>query len=109
MTIDNGVFTRVHWERASLKNQAAELLRGMIVGGKLASGSKVTERDVATWLNVSRMPARDALMDLERQGLIVTRPGGRYVIELSEQDIRHLYQLRASLEKLAFELAVGNA
>jgi DNA-binding GntR family transcriptional regulator len=109
MTVENGVFTPVHLERASLKYQATELLRGMIVSGKLASGSKVTERDVATWLNISRMPARDALMELERQGLIVTRPGGRYVIELNEEDIRHLFRLRATLEKLAVELAVANA
>ena len=48
-------------------------------------------------------------MILERQGLIVTKPGGRYVIELDEQDIRHLYKLRTTLEKLAVELAIGNA
>ena len=109
MNINNSVFPQVHVERASLKDQAAEVLREMIVSGKIASGSKVTERDVAEWLRISRMPARDALMALERQGLIVTKPGGRYVIELDEQDIRHLYQLRIALEKLAVELAVGNS
>lgn len=109
MKITDSVFPPVIIERTSLKDQAAEALREMIVTAKIASGSKVTERDVAEWLNISRMPARDALMKLERQGLIVTKPGGRYVIELDEQDIRHLYKLRTTLEKLAVELAIGNA
>jgi DNA-binding GntR family transcriptional regulator len=109
MNISNSVFPPVIMERTSLKDQAAEALREMIVTAKIASGSKVTERDVAEWLHISRMPARDALMILERQGLIVTKPGGRYVIELDEQDIRHLYKLRTTLEKLAVELAIGNA
>ena len=103
------IFPEAHVERLSLKDQAADLLREMIVSGKIASGSKVTERDVAEWLKISRMPARDALMQLEREGLIVTKPGGRYVIELGEQDIRQLYQLRTALEKLAIELAIGNS
>lgn len=106
--MNNNVFPEVHVDRTSLKDQATDLLREMIVSGKIPSGSKVTERDVAEWLNISRMPARDALMELERQGLIVTKPGGRYVIELDEQDIRHLYQLRLALEKLAVELAIAN-
>jgi DNA-binding GntR family transcriptional regulator len=108
-SMDENAFLQAHVERASLKDQVVSVLREMIVNGKIASGSKVTERDVAERLNISRMPARDALMELERQGLIVTKPGGRYVIELNEQDIRHLYQLRVALEKLAVELAIGNA
>jgi DNA-binding GntR family transcriptional regulator len=94
-------------ERFSLKDQATALLRDLIVSGRIAPGSKITERDVADLLSISRMPARDALMDLERQGLIVTRPGGRYVIELKEIDIRRLYQLRLALEKLAIELTIS--
>jgi DNA-binding GntR family transcriptional regulator len=109
MSATDGLFPEAHIERLSLKDQAADLLREMIVSGKIASGSKVTERDVAEWLKISRMPARDALMQLEREGLIVTKPGGRYVIELGEQDIRQLYQLRTALEKLAIELAIGNS
>ena len=109
MSTTDSVFPEAHIERLSLKDQAADLLRDMIVSGKIVSGSKVTERDVAEWLKISRMPARDALMELEREGLIVNKPGGRYVIELGEQDIRQLYQLRTALEKLAIELAIGNS
>jgi len=96
-------------DRASLKDQTASLLREWIVSGRIAAGSKITERDIAELLHISRMPARDALMDLERQGLVVNKPGGRYVIRLGEAEIRQLYQLRLALEKLALELAIYNA
>jgi DNA-binding GntR family transcriptional regulator len=92
--------------RSSLKEQTARLLRDLIVAGRIPPGAKITERDVASWLDTSRMPARDALMALEQQGLIVSRPSGRYVIELSAADVRHLYQVRLALERLALELAI---
>ena len=95
-------------ERNSLKGQATNILRDLIVSGQIAPGSKITERDIAELLQISRMPARDALMALESQGLVVNKPGGRYVIELGEAEIRQLYQLRLALEKLAVELAIQN-
>jgi len=95
-------------ERTSLKDQTTNLLRDLIVTGQFAPGSKITERDIAELLKISRMPARDALMALESQGLVVNKPGGRFVIELGEAEIRQLYQLRLALEKLAVELAIQN-
>ena len=95
-------------DRTSLKDQTATILRDLIVSGQIAPGSKITERNIAELLNISRMPARDALLDLERQGLVVNKPGGRYVIQLGETEIRQLYQLRLTMEKLAVELAIQN-
>ena len=92
-------------ERSSLKDQAVELLRDYIISGRIPSGTKLVERDVATLLGVSRAPARDALMQLEVEGLIVSKSSGRYVIELNERDIREIFQIRLVLEKLAVELA----
>lgn len=108
MGIDSSLFPDLHLERSSLKDQTVDLLRNLIVSGRIAAGTKITERDVAEMLNISRMPARDALMDLERQGLVVTKPGGRYVIQLDESAIRHLYEVRLALEKLGLELAILN-
>ena len=95
-------------KRSFLKDQAAEILREYIVSGQIAPGTKLTERDVAERLGISRMPTRDALMELEKEGIIVSKPDGRYVIELSERDIRELYQIRSALERLAVELATRN-
>lgn len=95
-------------DRNSLKDQTADILRDLIVNGRIAPGSKITERDVADLLGISRMPARDALMELEAQGLIASKPGGRYVIQLTEQDVRNLYKVRRVLERLAVQEAIQN-
>ena len=96
----------VQVDRNSLRQQVATILRDLIVTGKIQPGTKITERDVAEMLNISRMPARDALLDLEHQGLVVSKPGGRYVIKLTSAEARKLYQVRLALEKLAVEEAI---
>ncbi|MEA3334675.1 MAG: GntR family transcriptional regulator [Chloroflexota bacterium] len=95
-------------ERTLLKDQATELLRSYITGGHFAPGTKLVEREVADLLGISRAPARDALMQLEQEGLVISKPNGRYVIELSERDVTELYQVRLTLEMLAVELAAKN-
>lgn len=50
-----------------------------------------------------RGPARDALLRLETEGLVLNRGAGRYVLELNEHDIRELYHVRRALERLAVQ------
>lgn len=99
---------RLQLERSYLKDQVTDLLRDYLIGGRIAPGTKLVERDVAEQLGVSRAPARDALMQLEKEGLVVSKSNGRYVIEPTAQDVRELYQVRLALEKLAIELAMQN-
>jgi len=107
LSINTKELPRLHVYHTSLKDQAARHLREMIVSGRIPAGTKITERDVAQWLEISRMPARDALMELESQGLVVSKADSRYVIQPTPQDVRQLYQLRLALEKLAVELALS--
>jgi len=95
-------------QRNSLKDQITDIIRAQIISGKILPSTKIVERDVATWLGVSRAPARDALLELEKEGLLESRPSGRYVIELSRKDIQNLYNVRLALETLAVELATLN-
>jgi DNA-binding GntR family transcriptional regulator len=95
-------------DRSSLKAQSTDLLRNHIVGGRIPPGTKLVEREVAELLGVSRMPARDALMDLEHEGLIVSRSNGRYVINLNRAMIEQLFQVRIALESLAVEQATAH-
>lgn len=95
-------------KRVLLKDRAAELIRDHIVMGHLPPGTKLVEREVAKFLGMSRMPARDALLELEKEGLIVVKCGVRCVVELSEHDIHELYQVRLILEKAAVEFATQN-
>jgi DNA-binding GntR family transcriptional regulator len=95
-------------DRNFLKDMAAEVLRDRISSGIVPEGTKITEREVSQMLGISRMPARDALMILEAEGLVEYRSDGRYVIELTERDVRSIHQVRGALEKLAAELAAAN-
>ncbi len=95
-------------DRATLSTQAADLLRNAIIRGEIPPGTKIVERQVAKMLDISRAPARDALMTLEKEGLVVSRPDARYVIELTEQDVNEMHQVRLVLELLAIDLAAQN-
>lgn len=99
---------RFRLERSSLKAQTVDVLRDEIISGRIPPGTRLVEREVAQLLGVSRAPIRDALMELEKEGLVESGSNGRCVIELTERDIRELYEVRLSLERLAVKLAAEN-
>ncbi|MBT3342824.1 MAG: GntR family transcriptional regulator [Gemmatimonadetes bacterium] len=92
-------------DRTLLSERVAATLRGYISDGRIPEGTKITEREVSALLGVSRAPARDALKLLELEGLVIVRPGGRYVTTLTEADVRDLHDIRCALETLAIRLA----
>jgi DNA-binding GntR family transcriptional regulator len=98
----------VRLDRNLLKDLAAETLRDYISSGRIPEGTKLTEREVSRLLGISRMPARDALMILEAEGLVVSKPDGRYVIELTEKDVHDIHVLRWTLERLAVARAAAH-
>jgi len=106
--LNNAALGKIRLDRNSLKEQSTRLLRSQIISGRIPQGTKLAERDLADLLGISRMPARDALMALENEGLVVSKSNGRYVIELEEVDIRHLFQVRLVLERLAVGEAAKN-
>ncbi len=92
-----------------LREQAApnayERLRDLIVRGRLAPGARVVEVDIAARLGVSRTPAREAIHQLEHEGLLTsTGNAGRtqlVVPSLTVDDLVDLYSIMASLEGTA--------
>jgi DNA-binding GntR family transcriptional regulator len=81
-------------------------LRRRIVQGDLPPGTLLAEASVARQLGVSRVPVREALFTLEREGLVEFSPTGRaYVRNLGPADFEELYLLRLALEPLAAKLA----
>nr|HMN31029.1 GntR family transcriptional regulator [Caldilineaceae bacterium] len=62
--------------------QLAELLRERIVAGEYKAGEQLpSERELSEQANISRMTARQAVAYLERQGVLVVKPGlGTYVV-----------------------------
>jgi DNA-binding GntR family transcriptional regulator len=70
-----------------------------ILRGELAPGQRISEPDVAARLQVSRVPVREALRELESAGLVAARKhAGVFVRVLSEQDVAELYELRGLLD-----------
>ena len=96
--------------RRVLADVVTDDLREAIVTHELEPGSRLTEDDLAAQLGVSRGPVREALLRLEREGLIhIERHRGARVASWSRNDIEEIYSLRGELEKLALEWACKNA
>jgi DNA-binding GntR family transcriptional regulator len=73
-----------------------------ILNGSLVPGQRINEPDVATRLNVSRVPVREALRELESSGVVISRKhSGVFVRQLERVEVRDLYQLRALLDSFA--------
>ena len=89
-----------------LHETVVERLRNMIVEGELASGERLHEANLATVLQVSRTPIREATKLLAAEGLVNLLPGrGARVSELSVEDILDLFETIAGVERHACELA----
>lgn len=93
--------------RSDLVDDVGLRLRAAIFGGDIAPGQRLVEDDLAARLGVSRAPIRDALKQLEQDGL-VTPAGkrGKIVTVLSLEDVWEVYSLRATLEAMAVRLAI---
>ena len=95
---------------APVRAQVVESLRSAIMSGRLAPGLRLVERDLCQMLGVSRPSVREALRELESEGLISSIPNrGPVVTELTAEDAASIYQVRGSLEALAAELFARNA
>jgi len=88
----------------------ADRLRIAILNGSFGPGERLPEELLAKAMGVSRGPVREALVQLEREGLIVIqRNRGAFVAQLSLQDLDEVYTLRVALERLATEQCVIHA
>ncbi|KQN53779.1 FCD domain-containing protein [Erwinia sp. E602] len=87
----------------------AASLREMINRGELAEGTRLIERELASQFSVSRIPMREAIQQLEREGLVESqRNRGAAVSRLTARDVNEIYQLRALAEGEAIALSVMN-
>lgn len=96
--------------RESLHEQTYQALRTGILSGELTPGERLVETQLAKQLAVSRTPIREALRQLQREGLVaVDASGGLRVISVSVADAIHLYDCRIALEQMAVREACLNA
>jgi DNA-binding GntR family transcriptional regulator len=93
-------------ERQRLHDTVVEHLRTFIVEGVLAPGMKLNERELCERLGISRTPLREALKVLAAEGLVDISPNrGASVSNMTEAEIREMFELMSGLEAFSGELA----
>lgn len=90
----------------TLRAHVVQMLGADILAGKYRPGDRLNESQIARELNISRIPVREALSQLQEQGLVVNRERrGMFVIRLSTEDVQQISSLRIILETEAIKLA----
>ena len=108
--MDQAPLTKIRRQAASLRQQVLESLREAIVTGKLEPKRRLTERELTQMMSVSRTVVREALRQLEAEGLVDVIPHkGPVVRELRQDEAKDLYRIRAVLEGLAARIFVEQA
>lgn len=96
-------------ERSTTAGEVAKVLRQRILNGELAEGTYIRQEAVAAELGVSRIPVREALTQLEAEGIVIREKyRGALVPHLSIEEIRELYALRGLLEPFLLDHAFPN-
>ena len=89
-----------------LRELVYQELKHKILTGEIASQTRLMEIDLADKMNVSRTPIREALKQLEQDGLVTIEPRhGAYVSRISTKDLYNVFEVREDLEGLAAFLA----
>ena len=91
-------------ENTPLRVKVADMLRQAIISGRLRPGTVLVETALATQMNVSRAPVREAIQMLESDGLVETVAyKGKRVKPLAAREIEEIYSLREAFEVLAVQ------
>jgi DNA-binding GntR family transcriptional regulator len=91
----------------SLKERVLHTLRQEIVAGTLGQGVRLVENELCQRLRVSRTPLREALRQLETEGLVVVEPHkGARVSRKNANELWEHYRIYAALQGLAAELSL---
>lgn len=87
-----------------LREKVYDELRADMISCRLAPGTEIRENELAARFGVSKSPVRDALMRLEREGLVITLPRQGYrVAPVSLADVQDMFHLRDALEQACME------
>ena len=92
--------------QATLRQQIVKQIRNAILSRSLHPGERLVERELATQLGTSLTATREALIQLETEGLITKRPNATtHVTQLSGEEVAQIFAVRRVLERFAFEEA----
>lgn len=90
----------------SLKERAYNVIKGAILSLELQPREFISIGNLASQLAVSRTPVREALLLLEREGLVSLVPHkGAYISEINPRDVQESFEIRIVLERYAAKIA----
>src|SRR6201991_358532 len=100
MSVDANSLLRL--EKTSLREQALTALRKAITTGQLRPSTHLVETELSEALQISRGTLREAMRQLQQEGLISAGPRGRLSVRhLDAKEIKDIFDVRAALESLA--------
>lgn len=89
-----------------LYQQAYEVIKESILSGGIKPGSRIVTTKLSEQYQISRTPLREALRQLQKDGLLIQDNLGATVVKLRREDFQELYYCRLILEKEMIKLAV---
>lgn len=96
-------------KRTFMKDEVYNLLRKRIVTGELEPGTKLRDLDLSEQLGISRTPIREALLNLENDGLVLTKANRWTLVSpINLKEAESIYSIVWTLECLAMEQAFLN-
>src|SRR3954468_5980381 len=88
--------------KLSLREQALDQLRNAVTSGEIAPGTRLVETELSAALGISRGTLREALRQLQQEGLVEAGDRGRLTVRtLTDAEILDMFEVRAALEGLA--------
>ena len=91
----------------SAQQEAYRFLRDRILSGELTAEARLNPAEIAELLGISRMPVREALRQLDAEGLVTMRPNrAAHVTRLTAPEVEDLFEIRTMLEVMAVRYAV---
>jgi len=93
-------------KRVNLSDAVVGLIEDALLAGELKPGDRIVETELAQKAGISRGPVREAIRQLEGDGILVTYPSrGTFVAQWTPKSVEEAYSLRATLERFAIEEA----
>ena len=90
----------------TLRENIADIIRKRIIYKELEPGQKIVEQDLAKEFKTSRAPIREALRQLELEGLVTMIPRrGAEVAQITEKSMNDVLEVRRAMDALCVELA----
>jgi DNA-binding GntR family transcriptional regulator len=96
-------------KKTNLRERVYQMLRERIQMGEIGRDDRLVDHDIARDMHISRMPVREALMQLKNEGMLEGTARGFVLRRYSLQQINEIFEIRNLLEPHAAALASANA